>query len=226
MIFGECGRHAPATPLDAPGILARGGVYRFWGEGRILRGRRFFRETPFADGSSNFREGWDIGFEEMNVYKRFLAITGSAILILGLGLATAQAQDQNTPPPDNAPQGPPPQGRGMRGGPMSTDQMLARMDERLHLSDDQKGKIRTILEDRQAAMEKLRSDSTVSPDDRRAKMRSIFEDHNNQIKNVLNDEQKQQFDQMMQRRGRMGNGGGNPPPPPPDSQAQPPNPQL
>ena len=38
-------------------------------------------------------------------------------------------------------------------------------------------------------------------------MQSIFADHNEQIKGVLNDEQKQQFEQMMQRRGRMREGG-------------------
>ena len=167
------------------------------------------------------------------MYRRFLAITGSVILFLGLGLAGAKAQDQSSPPPANPPQGQPPQG-GMAGGrgmraPMSPDQMVARLDERLHLNDDQKGKIRSVLEDRQASMEKLRSDTSLSPEDRRAKMRQIFEDHNDQIKNVLNDQQKQQYDQMMERRGRMGNRGGNPPPPPSSGQtppAPPSNPQL
>lgn len=158
------------------------------------------------------------------MYKRFLAVAGSALLILGVGLTTAKAQDQSDNPPQNAPQGPPPQGRGMRGGPMNTDQMLARLDERLHLSDDQKTKIRSILEDRRAEMEKLRSDNSLAPEDRRAKMRTIFEDHNDQIKNVLTDEQKPKFEEMMQRRGRMGNRGGNPPPPPPEGQNPPANP--
>lgn len=163
------------------------------------------------------------------MYKRLLAITGSVVLVLGLGLTSAKAQDQSGTPPENAPQGQPPQegaagGRGMRRGPMSPDQMVARLDQRLHLSDDQKTKIRSIMEDRQASMEKLRSDTSLTPEDRRAKMRTIFEEHNDQIKNVLNDEQKQEFDQMMQRRGRMGRG--NPPPPPPSDQAPPPPPQL
>lgn len=160
------------------------------------------------------------------MYKRLLAVPGIALLILGLGLTAAKAQDQSDNPPQNAPQGQPPQGRGMRGGPMNTDQTLARLDERLHLSDDQKTKIRSILDDRRDQMEKLRSDTSLSPEDRRAKMQSIFADHNDQIKNVLNDDQKQKFDQMMERRGRMGDRGGNPPPPPPDSQNPPPNPPL
>jgi len=166
------------------------------------------------------------------VYKRFLAITGSLVLFLGLGLTSVMAQDQSSTPPENPPQGQPPQGgmaggRGMRG-PMSPDQMVARLDQRLHLSDDQKTKIRSIMEDRQTSMEKLRSDTSLSDEDRRAKMRQIFTEHNDQIKNVLNDQQKQEFDQMMQRRGRMGNGGGNPPPPPSDQAPPPPpsNPQL
>ncbi|HEV2425741.1 MAG TPA: hypothetical protein VGZ29_13010 [Terriglobia bacterium] len=155
------------------------------------------------------------------MYKRFLAVTGSALLILGLGRTTAKAQDQGGTPPENAPQGAPPPGQRMRRAPMSTDQMLARLDARLHLSDDQKTRIRSILEDRRAQMEKLRSDTSVAAEDRRARMRTIFEDHNAEIKNVLNDEQKQEFEQMMQRRARMGSRGGNPPPPPPEGQNPP-----
>jgi periplasmic protein CpxP/Spy len=107
---------------------------------------------------------------------------------------------------------------------MNPDQMLARLDQRLHLSDDQKTKIRSVLQDQHDAMEKVRSDSALTPEDRRAKMQSIMADHHDQIRNALNDQQKQEFDQMMQRRGRMG--GGNPPPPPADGQAPPQNPQL
>jgi protein CpxP len=159
----------------------------------------------------------------MNVYKRFLAITASAVLVLGLGLTTARAQDSTSTPPDNAAQNPPPQGgmREGRGG-MNPDQMLARLDQRLHLSDDQKGKIRTILQDRVAAMQKLRSDTSMPQDERRSKMQSISADHNDQIKAVLTDDQKKEFDQMMEHRGGMRNGGGNPPPP--DSQSPPPPP--
>jgi hypothetical protein len=52
------------------------------------------------------------------------------------------------------------------------------------------------------------------------KMRSIMEDSNGKIRNVLNDDQKKQFDGMQQHMhghgpGGHGPGGGTPPPAPP-----------
>jgi protein CpxP len=53
-------------------------------------------------------------------------------------------------------------------------------------------------------MKSIHEDSSLSPQDRRAKMRSLWEDSDTKIKAVLNDDQKQKYDQMQQqRRERM-----------------------
>jgi hypothetical protein len=94
---------------------------------------------------------------------------------------------------------------------MSPDEELQRLDKALKLTDDQKGQIKPILEDRQQKMESLRSDTSLSDQDRRSKMRSIFEESNGKIRNALNDDQKKSFDEMQQRgRGRRPSGGSNP----------------
>jgi hypothetical protein len=49
-------------------------------------------------------------------------------------------------------------------------------------------------------MQSLGADASLAPQDRRAKAMSIFEDSKNKIEAVLNDPQKQQFEQMMQDR--------------------------
>jgi hypothetical protein len=94
---------------------------------------------------------------------------------------------------------------------MSPDEELQRLDKALKLTDDQKGQIKPILEDRQQKMESLRSDTSLSAEDRRSKMRSIFEESNGKIRNTLNDDQKKSFDEMQQRgRGSRPGGGSNP----------------
>jgi periplasmic protein CpxP/Spy len=105
---------------------------------------------------------------------------------------------------------------GRRSFRMTPDQQLQLLSERLNLTDDQKAKIKPILEDRQKQMEGLRSDTSLSQEDRHTKMRSIMEDFRTKINSVLTDEQRQKFEELGQRRGRDGRMGqpnaGSPPP--------------
>jgi periplasmic protein CpxP/Spy len=78
------------------------------------------------------------------------------------------------------------------------------LTKRLNLTDEQKNQILPILTDRKQQMKSIHEDTSLSQQDRRAKVRSIFEDSNAKIKAVLNDDQKQKYDQMQQqRRERM-----------------------
>jgi len=140
------------------------------------------------------------------MYKRLLAVVASGLLVLGVALGV-NAQEA----------GPPPGGQMGRGHRMSPDEELKRLDKSLKLTDDQKASIKPILEDRQKKMEALHSDTSLSREDRMGKMHSIMEESNGKIRDVLNDDQKKQFDEMQQHmRGRMqghGPGGQTPPPP-------------
>jgi len=140
------------------------------------------------------------------MYRRFLTVVASGLLVLGVALGAA-AQEP----------GPPPGAHMGRGHRMSPDEELQRLDKSLKLTDDQKTSIKPILEDRQKKMESLHSDTSLSREDRMGKMRSIMEDSNGKIRDVLNDDQKKQFDEMQKHtRERMqghGPGGETPPPP-------------
>jgi Spy/CpxP family protein refolding chaperone len=130
----------------------------------------------------------------MMMYKRLLKIAASGLLVLAVALCGVQANAQSGPSGEHT-------GRRHR---MSPDEELQRLDKALKLTDDQKGQIKPILEDRQQKMQSLRSDTSLSEQDRRSKMKSTMEDSNSKIRDVLNDDQKKKFDEMQQHgRGHM-----------------------
>ena len=121
----------------------------------------------------------------------------SALLSTGMLVAQAPA----TPNSDtqlstqSAPQN---EGPGRRT--MDPNKQAHHLAKELGLSKDQVAQIKPILEDRKQQMESLRADSNLAPQDRHEKMRSIMEDSKSKIEAVLNDSQKQQFEQMLASR--------------------------
>ena len=99
------------------------------------------------------------------------------------------------------------QGRG-RGEAMSTDAQLQHMSETLNLTDDQKTKIKPILEDASKQMQQLRGDTSLSQQDWRAKMQEIHENTMSQIKPILTSDQQKKLESMHERGGRGGHGHG------------------
>lgn len=98
-------------------------------------------------------------------------------------------------------------GRGQgRGQGMSADQQLDHMSQALNLTDDQKAKIKPILEDQDKQMHQLMQDTSVSQQDKRSKMREIHENTMSQIKPILNSDQQKKLESMHERGGH---GGGN-----------------
>jgi len=142
--------------------------------------------------------------------KSFLSLALGGILAISAS-PSLLAQD-NTPPPQNSAQ---PDQPGRRH--MDPDTQLRHMTKQLDLTADQQSQIRPILVDRDQKMQALWQNQSLSRDDRRSQMRSIREDSNSKIEAVLNDQQKQQFEAMQQRRGRHGMQGGD--------GSQPPQPQ-
>ena|SRR5258708_39749771 len=131
------------------------------------------------------------------------------ILLLAVSMLTLGAFAQQNPPPP----GPPGGGRG----PMSVDDQIKGLTDRLSLTADQQAKIKPILEDSRSQMMKLREDDSMSQEDKRAKGRGIREAANGKIREVLTDDQKKQFDDMqkeMQDRQRQQQQGGGAPPKP------------
>ena len=122
-----------------------------------------------------------------------------AALVVGSLLAwnpALRAADTNTPP-SAPPVGAPPPGQrppGMRGP--NFDQLA----QQLELTDDQKPKVKSILDAQNQKMRDLRNDTSLAPEDRRPKMQSIREETATQLKAVLTPDQFEKFQKMTQRR--------------------------
>ena len=157
----------------------------------------------------------------MPKFNEIKRVRNAGILLCGAVLAIAPAMAlQCAPPaaPQGDAQGPPPGGRGGRGG-MNPERRLEMMQKELSLTADQTTAIKAVFEDERTKMEAARSaDASLSPEDRRAKMMAMRQDENTKIEAVLTSDQKTKYEAMQARqRERMENrqGGGPPPPPPP-----------
>ena len=111
--------------------------------------------------------------------------------ILALGLVASapftHAQDEKAPPAEG-------QKGGRKGGRMmSPEQQVARMDEQLTLTADQKTKIKDILTQ---AQEKVQA---LPQEERREKGMEIRQAANKDIRALLTPEQQTKFDEMMAR---------------------------
>jgi protein CpxP len=144
-----------------------------------------------------------------------------ATLALGAWLTlspAAFAQDATNTPPAAPPGGGPP-GHGMGGRGPNFD-MIA---QRLNLTEDQKPKVKAILDEQRQKMRELRQNQDLSREDRMAKMKSIREDTDTKLKAVLTPEQFHQWQEMESR--RRGPRNGPPPGGPPPGQSGPNAPQ-
>jgi periplasmic protein CpxP/Spy len=131
------------------------------------------------------------------VKKRMIALALSSIFGLGAALAAPQTQDP-AQEPNTAPQA---NHERHRPDPNHEVQMLAK---RLNLTPDQQSQILPILTARQQQMESIWKDSSLSKKDRHEKMVAVREQSDSQLKAVLNDTQKAQYDQLrQQQRERM-----------------------
>ncbi len=82
-------------------------------------------------------------------------------------------------------------------GFFSADQRLERMSTQLNLTDDQKPKVKAVLEDTAKKMKDL------APEDRRTKGREIREEETKKLKAILTDEQFKKYEETMAR-GKKG----------------------
>ena len=111
------------------------------------------------------------------------------LVLLVAGLTFAQpSQESPAPAPDKH--------AGMHGE--GVDQHLQMLSEKLNLTDDQKAKLKPILQDQMQQMKAVREDSSLSQEQRRAKMKSIHESLHEQINAVLTPDQQAKFKQMRQ----------------------------
>ena len=130
-----------------------------------------------------------------------------AALAVGSLLAfgtVANADDTTNNPPSTPPAGGPPGGPGMRG--QNGFDFIAKQ---LNLTDDQKPKVKAILEDQRKKMGDLRQDTSLTPEDHKAKVKAIRENTVTQMKAVLTADQFQKWQAMQPQMRNRPPGGGN-----------------
>jgi len=114
-----------------------------------------------------------------------------ALVVLATGLLLAGQTSQA--PQTSAPA----QGRAT-STVASPEAYLQFLSEKLSLTDDQKAKLKPILEDQAQQMKAVRDDPSLSQDQKRAKMKGIHESFHDQINGVLTPEQQTKLKQMKQ----------------------------
>src|SRR3954447_3336750 len=124
-----------------------------------------------------------------------ISIFLGALLATGAAFAQAPAQTQ----PSSAAQATQNTDARPHHAP-DPDRMAKHLGKKLNLSDHQVAQIKPVLEDRSQQMHTLRADASLSQQDRRSKAHQIMQDSNTKIEAVLNDTQKQQFEDMLQQR--------------------------
>ena len=84
------------------------------------------------------------------------------------------------------------------GATSSPEAHLQMLSDKLNLTEDQKAKLKPILQDQVQQLRALRDDPSLSPEQKSAKKQIIHELIHDQINNVLTPEQQEKFKQMKQ----------------------------
>jgi Spy/CpxP family protein refolding chaperone len=120
----------------------------------------------------------------------------AALALGGLMICSTMVTAQNAPAADANKGG----GKGY-----SVDRQLDRMTTQLSLTDEQKPKVKAVLENQQTKMREIRNES--DQDARRTKMQDLRKDTQAKMKAILTDDQYKKYQEMSQRRGKKGQGG-------------------
>jgi periplasmic protein CpxP/Spy len=132
----------------------------------------------------------------MNIHK-FSLVAALALGGLLAGANLSSAQDNNHANGNATP------GRARRQPP-TVEQRLERLTKALNLTDEQKPKVKAVLEEQTKKFEAMRNDSSLTRDERREKFRTMRQEENKKMKAILTPEQFDNYQQQMRRGGRRG----------------------
>lgn len=134
---------------------------------------------------------------------QWLSAAGLAAVLVGGPLAqAADEQPANRPrrggPPAVGERGPAGErGPGMRAG---SEEWFNRWGAELKLTDAQKEKIRALQKEQSEKGDKIRQDTSLTPEQRREKMRALREENDKKMKEILTAEQYQKWQELRQTR--------------------------
>ena len=92
---------------------------------------------------------------------------------------------------------------GKRG--MSPEQIMERYTQQLSLTDEQKPKVKALLEDESKKRRELFRDSALDQQQKREKFRAVMDDQNKKMKEILTADQYKKYQEMNEK---MKKGGG------------------
>jgi periplasmic protein CpxP/Spy len=127
-----------------------------------------------------------------------------AVLLFFACSLAARAQDTGMQQPN-------PQAKtqsGMHHGPGRLEWLSKELD----LTDDQKGKLKPILDDEGKQMQAVREDASLSQDQKHDKMKQIHGTTNSQINDILTPDQQKKFAQLKEQRKEHPEGNKGAPP--------------
>ena len=129
--------------------------------------------------------------------KYLCGIALGAVMALAANLALSQSADATPPPPPG----------GWHHGPMNPTEMASHLAKRLNLSAEQQSQVAAILTNEQSEHQALEQNQTITHQQFLAQSKALHEQSSTKIEALLNDTQKQEFEQM---KAHMHHG---PPPP-------------
>jgi periplasmic protein CpxP/Spy len=95
----------------------------------------------------------------------------------------------------------PPAKKGGKNRP-TVEQQVTRMTDTLTLTDEQKPKVKAVLEATSKAMQEIRNDTSLDQQARRDKMQPIMDKQNTAMKAILTPEQNTKYLEMNARKGK------------------------
>jgi Spy/CpxP family protein refolding chaperone len=92
---------------------------------------------------------------------------------------------------------------GKRGFP-TIEQQMERMTEALTLTDDQKPKVKAVLEETSKKRQAIFTDSSLDRSAMREKMQPINDEQKKKMKEILTADQFKKYEELQQQRGKQG----------------------
>ncbi len=100
-------------------------------------------------------------------------------------------------------------GKGGKGGRMTVEQQMEQLSTNLNLTDEQKPKVKAVLEDTSKKMQEIFSSAGGNREEAMKKMQPVREEQTAKLKGILNADQFAKWQKMEEeRRARMGGGKG------------------
>lgn len=125
-----------------------------------------------------------------------LMIAASMLLVSGIAYSQMSGQSGQQMPPSQPSQQAQPPAASQATPSNEVQDALTRISTELNLTEDQKGKLKPILENELSQLVGLRNDTSMSTDVKQTKAKAIHESANTQISAILTPEQQQKWDAM------------------------------